>query len=647
MKELENRIAYLECQIKDGRVSDNVLGSHHPPVTEQVRYAPISEPPSEDEATADAMGAATESKHVHAEHEDFYGASSALSFMRLVEAATSAERHEPGRTGSSTTPNSRSARYSMLAGRGLGRDAHVDPSLWALPPRHTADNLVNCYFTYVYSLYPFIHQQAFMEAYHDVWYDGSKQKSREHAFFCVLNVVFAFGSLFSSERAQQSGSKHEISHAYFDLARRHLRFDIIAGDPGSLAIMQCLLLIGQYLQATEKPSACWNVVGLAIRIAQELGIDREQQVMARPSMIDQQLRRRLWYGCVLMDRIVSTTYGRPLMIAYHFDLRPPAFIDDVHIRDEGLEEKSEGSPSVLQFFFQTLTLYDILADILERLYNGRSTSESNENSVDGEMAMERLSHVLSVEGKLSKWRAGIPKCLLTSTYADAVGSPDRAFQVTSSTEETSGALETVPFLRQAVILEARYRHVQIMLYRPVLLPHGGPKAPQTVAGLWSDAEKSACKICVSAAVSLIKLIDGNKETPNVPASWYNMFYTYTSATVLLAARIRPLLKGELGDDMASAWTMALALLRKFEDDGNRSATRCLRVLEVLHQKISRAGLHDAEPMFDYLPDLVDPTVDLMSQPDNFFFTMISDQNGPFDGNMFDCCFGGGLESFHV
>jgi hypothetical protein len=131
-----------------------------------------------------------------------------------------------------------------------------------------------------------------------------------------------------------------------------------------------------------------------------------------------------------------------------------------------------------------------------------------------------------------------------------------------------------------------------------------------------------------------------KNTPDIPAAWYSMFYTYTAATVLLAARLQPALEGELGSEMSEAWKMALIVLRKFEAQyGNRSATRCLQALEVIHDKIFRVGDQEREPVFEYLPDLGEPAIDFMDHHDtSVLFTMINDQTGPFEGSMFQYSF---------
>ncbi len=60
---------------------------------------------------------------------------------------------------------------------------------------------------------------------------------------------------------------------------------------------------------------------MAVRMAQDLGLHRSSDGWYRVAEggalfngAEQQVRRRIWYACVLMDKYVSTYIGRPLSI---------------------------------------------------------------------------------------------------------------------------------------------------------------------------------------------------------------------------------------------------------------------------------------------------------------------------------------------
>lgn len=77
--------------------------------------------------------------------------------------------------------------------------------------------------------------------------------------------------------------------------------------------VQYLLLTGQYLQGTQRSMEVWAVHGLAVKGALQLGL-HSTTAASRFSPLDQEFRKRTWYGCVVLDRTLSMTFGRPAAI---------------------------------------------------------------------------------------------------------------------------------------------------------------------------------------------------------------------------------------------------------------------------------------------------------------------------------------------
>jgi hypothetical protein len=77
--------------------------------------------------------------------------------------------------------------------------------------------------------------------------------------------------------------------------------------------VQYLLLTGQYLQGTQRSVEAWTVHGLAVKGALQLGL-HSTAASIRFSSLDQEFRKRTWYGCVVLDRTLSMTFGRPAAI---------------------------------------------------------------------------------------------------------------------------------------------------------------------------------------------------------------------------------------------------------------------------------------------------------------------------------------------
>ena len=61
--------------------------------------------------------------------------------------------------------------------------------------------------------------------------------------------------------------------------------------------------MGLYLQSTELSGACWNLVSIAVRTGQALGLHEDAIDMFDDAgdSAEHDLRERVWGGCVLLD----------------------------------------------------------------------------------------------------------------------------------------------------------------------------------------------------------------------------------------------------------------------------------------------------------------------------------------------------------
>lgn len=62
-----------------------------------------------------------------------------------------------------------------------------------------------------------------------------------------------------------------------------------------------MLLMSQYLQGTHRSTTTWNIHGLAVKAAFQLGLHTLSSSKAY-SELEQEIRLRTWYGCIMLDR---------------------------------------------------------------------------------------------------------------------------------------------------------------------------------------------------------------------------------------------------------------------------------------------------------------------------------------------------------
>lgn len=136
-------------------------------------------------------------------------------------------------------------------------------------------------------------------------------------------------------------------------------------DHGSIQLVQALILTAQYLQSTDMVNKCWVTVGIAIRIAQGIGIQLD---LASESQAERQERKRTWWCCVMMDRVLSMTFGRPPMVVWPTIVTFPDAVDDELLQ---ITPGSVSQPihvqnaSTMSFFVEALKLTRILMTVLK------------------------------------------------------------------------------------------------------------------------------------------------------------------------------------------------------------------------------------------------------------------------------------------
>lgn len=62
-----------------------------------------------------------------------------------------------------------------------------------------------------------------------------------------------------------------------------------------------MLLMSQYLQGTHRSTTTWNIHGLAVKAAFQLGLHTTCS-SSHMSLLDREMRLRTWYGCIILDR---------------------------------------------------------------------------------------------------------------------------------------------------------------------------------------------------------------------------------------------------------------------------------------------------------------------------------------------------------
>jgi hypothetical protein len=108
--------------------------------------------------------------------------------------------------------------------------------------------------------------------------------------------------------------------SYLEAARAILDHAFSVSRPSTC---QALLLMGYREIGIGAMAQAWIYIGMAVRMAQDLGMHRDADGWARASMGGQlftdaelQERKRIWFICVTMDRYVSSYIGKGIGLPF-------------------------------------------------------------------------------------------------------------------------------------------------------------------------------------------------------------------------------------------------------------------------------------------------------------------------------------------
>ncbi|KAJ5885154.1 hypothetical protein N7495_009664 [Penicillium taxi] len=161
--------------------------------------------------------------------------------------------------------------------------------------------LIDAFFLNYHTSYPFIHESTFRSQFHD-------PSLRPHgtAWQILLNTILALGAWSIGDDSS------DLDVTFYQEARTCLQ-NATVFETGNLTLVQALLLLSNYAQKRNKPNTGWNYLGLAVRMAMSLGLHKEFPGW-KISLLQREIRRRLWWGVFIFDSGAAKTFGRPILL---------------------------------------------------------------------------------------------------------------------------------------------------------------------------------------------------------------------------------------------------------------------------------------------------------------------------------------------
>ncbi|KAF3389541.1 hypothetical protein F1880_004182 [Penicillium rolfsii] len=169
----------------------------------------------------------------------------------------------------------------------------------SLPARHEATPLLQYYFDNVFVQLPFFVETSFWTSVDAVYQSGGRfAKPFDH---WTVRMVLAIAS--ASISYQKNDKSHQRALA---LVSEALRYAEEVFRPGSITCIQAILHLAQYALVDPGRFRSWYLVGMAVRVAIDLGLHQDPPVemLLSPDRLD--LRRRVFHCLYCLDRGMST-----------------------------------------------------------------------------------------------------------------------------------------------------------------------------------------------------------------------------------------------------------------------------------------------------------------------------------------------------
>ncbi|ORZ05847.1 fungal-specific transcription factor domain-domain-containing protein [Absidia repens] len=220
--------------------------------------------------------------------------------------------------------------------------------------------------------------------------------------------------------------RNQIFHALIDRAGIFIRSEYLIPR---IQTIQALVLLCAHPTYSSKSYRNWLLAGMAVRMAQDLGLHRSVSTAGTANEIIEK-RRRLWYSVYVTDRWCCSVMGRPLAIA---DSDCDVDLPNVDAVDQ---------PGKYTMFVNLVKLSGILGEILRRIYSPKAKAMGYATHI-----MEQT--VWSLDKMLKEWFDHVPsECLITQQQLSDMKGIER----TQEAKFRAGGPLTVCFYAVVVLL---------------------------------------------------------------------------------------------------------------------------------------------------------------------------------------------------
>ncbi|CAK7231815.1 hypothetical protein SBRCBS47491_008057 [Sporothrix bragantina] len=353
------------------------------------------------------------------------------------------------------------------------------------PDLETAERFLDIYFSTIHVAYPFLPRDLFMQTYR-AYIASDRQTVPSDTWLATLYILFAIGACYNTASGGMAIQAKQGNDTLHEQYYRHALSLASGAETPERSVSQVSFLLAQcfYLLAVCRTDTCWTTLGLAVRIAQSIGLHVDADATRPRSRLkpkytqtlafrNAELRRRVWYCIYVLDRLLALQLGRPPAIhdeGCHLRLPSRLGDGDIHWLGGDGDDNSvstpvqppldPATPTVGDYFLCMISLSRIIGHVLRDLYSPRAGNDSNSiDNNDNDTSSDILTDWLlpstkRLDRQLLEWRRTLPRKL--------------RFDFGHAFDNTAASSTAAVFKRQRNMLAIKFHHLRAVIHRPYL-----------------------------------------------------------------------------------------------------------------------------------------------------------------------------------
>ncbi|KAM9877728.1 C6 transcription factor [Verticillium dahliae] len=433
----------------------------------------------------------------HTRNVEFYGTSSSVALLSHIQ--------RNGGQDSSTADDAHALLVTSLHNPSFhspdASSARVDAGTLSQPllySRHSRGFLDN-YFSAIHYIHPILDRQLFLQRCERLW--TGAEGTRVTSFAALCYSVLALGALVgvSPDDPLEGLTNLQWSRKFFDQAKTYCNQ---LGMVTDLEMVQCYFFLAKVCQNELSPHLCYMYVGLSVRTALAMGINRGPGPNARTDTARLKAESRTWWGLYSLETELSFAMGRPDTLGadlYH--TRPYPLIQGSPDADTNQPELLE--PPHCAIIKSMVDFSRLTRTVCLGIYLSDSP------------VLSTTALAFQIEKDLDRWIESLPEQIRPNISA---GPPSTL----------KAARDPQWAKRQKLVLTIRYHNMRILLFGSLLLKSSGTERASI-----PDAHEATEKYLDSASKT-IEIIYRTHEHNDFFRTWfYNTTYTVFAASIIL------------------------------------------------------------------------------------------------------------------